>query len=300
MFRILFFVLLLYAGYCKGQEKVALYPGKIPNSKDTKNEVYKTANAEVDTLTFKVSVPSLSVFLPAKGTGNGTAVIICPGGGYHVLLAKREGSDVAKAFNKLGITAFVLEYRLPDDQVLVDKTIGPLQDAQQALKLVRQEAKKWNIDPSKVGIMGFSAGGHLAATAGIHFNAPVIENEEQINIRPDFMLLINPVISFTDEIGHIGSRNNLLGQTPSAEKIRFFSNELQVTAETPPTFLVHSGADQVVSVHNSLSFYTALQANHVPAALHIYAKGEHGFLTSPSFEEWFGRCVFWMKSLSLL
>jgi acetyl esterase/lipase len=300
MFRILLFIVLLHAGYCKGQEEIALYPGQIPNARAAKNEEYKTANAEVDTLTYKVSVPTLSVFLPTKGTGNGTAVIICPGGGYHVLLTKREGSDVAKAFNKLGITAFVLKYRLPDDRVLVDKTIGPLQDAQQALKLVRKEAKKWNVNPDKIGIMGFSAGGHLAATAGTHFNAPVIENEKKVSVRPDFMLLINPVISFTDEIGHIGSRDNLLGKLPSAEKIRFFSNELQVSAETPPTFLAHSGADQVVSVQNSLTFYTALQANHVPAALHIYAKGEHGFLTAPSFEEWFGRCIFWMKSLSLL
>ncbi len=306
MSRIIFFILLLYAGYCKGQEEIPLYKGQIPNAKAAKNEEYKTANAEVDTLTFKVSVPSLSVFLPAKGKANGTAVIICPGGGYHLLLTKREGSDVARAFNKLGITAFVLKYRLPDDRILVDKTIGPLQDAQQAIKLVREHAGKWNINQDKIGIMGFSAGGHLAATAGTHFNTALIENEKKkiendkiINIRPDFMLLINPVISFTDQIGHIGSRDNLLGKSPSAEKIEFFSNELQVSAETPPTFLVHSGADQVVSVNNSLSFYQALQNHHVPAALHIYAKGEHGFLSSPSFEEWFGRCIFWMKSMSL-
>src|SRR5690606_33401606 len=205
-----------------------LYPDQIPNARVAKNEAYSIANAEVDSLTFKIPVPSLPVFLPAKGMGNGTAVIICPGGGYHVLLTKREGSDIAKAFNKLGVTAFVLKYRLPDDQILVDKTIGPLQDAQQALKLVRQNAKKWNIDPSKVGVMVFSARGHLDAAAGTHFNAAVIDNVGQVNIRPDFMLLINPVISFTDEIGHIGSRNTLLGKTPSAEKIRFFSNELQV------------------------------------------------------------------------
>lgn len=299
MLRILFLIIILYAGYCKGQQEIPLYPGTIPNARTAKNEEYKIANAEVDTLTYKVSIPTLSVFLPAKGTANGTAVIICPGGGYHLLLTKREGSDVANAFNKLGITAFVLKYRLPDDRVLVDKTIGPLQDAQQALKLIRQHAGKWGINTDKIGIMGFSAGGHLAATAGTHFNSVVIENEKKANLRPDFMLLINPVISFTDQIGHIGSRENLLGKSPSLEKIKIFSNELQVTAETPPTFLVHSGADQVVSVNNSLSFYQSLLDHHVPAALHIYAKGEHGFLTGPSFEEWFGRCIFWMKSLSL-
>lgn len=286
--------------YCNAQQVIKLYPDKIPNSESVTNEEQRVANSGVDSLTSNVSVPTISVFLPPKGLANGTAVIICPGGGYHVLLTKREGSDVARAFSKMGVTAFVLKYRLPSEKTMPDKSIGPLQDAQQAIKIVRQRAKEWSIDPKKIGIMGFSAGGHLAATAGTHFNTPVIENTEKTNIRPDFMLLINPVISFSDKIGHIGSRDNLLGASPTEEKIKLYSNELHVTAETPPAILIHSDADQVVPVSNSVEFYRALKENKVSGALHIYAKGEHGFLTAPSFEEWFGRCIFWMKSMSLI
>ena len=281
--------------FCQAQKVIPLYSGTIPNSKKTPNEQYSTAHAVVDSLTYKVSVPTLSVFLPSKEKANGTAVIICPGGGYHVLLTKREGSDVAKEFIKLGVTAFVLKYRLPDDKVLVDKTIGPLQDAQQAVRLVRERAREWNIDPSKIGIMGFSAGGHLAATAGTHFADSRI-GPVKTSLRPDFMILINPVISFTDAIGHIGSRDNLLGKSPSSQRIVLFSNELQITPQTPPTYLVHSGADEVVPVANSVEFYKALIKNGVPGELHVYSKGEHGFLTYPSFREWFDRVVGWMRS----
>ncbi len=151
------------------------------------------------------------------------------------------------------------------------------------------------IDTAKVGIMGFSAGGHLAATAGTHFGRPDLADSTGANLRPDFLLLVNPVISFTDSIGHIGSRNNLLGASPSQELIRWFSNELQVTDNTPPAFLVHAGDDTVVDEKNSLLFYQALRAHRVPGSLHIYQKGEHGFLKDLGFAEWFGRCLFWMK-----
>ena len=295
-----FLSLVFLMPYCNAQQVIPLYQGKVPNSKSVTNEEQRVANSDVDSLTSNVSVPTLSVYLPPKGLANGTAVIICPGGGYHVLLTKREGSDAARAFAKMGVTAFVLKYRLPNDKTMLDKSIGPLQDAQQAIKIVRQRAKEWSIDPKKIGILGFSAGGHLASTAGTHFNNPVIENGEGISVKPDFMLLINPVISFTDKIGHIGSRDNLLGPSPREEKIKLYSNELQVTAETPPTILIHSDADQVVPVANSVEFYRALKENKVSGELHIYAKGEHGFLTAPSFDEWFGRCIFWMKSMSLI
>jgi acetyl esterase/lipase len=282
------------------QQVIPLYPGKIPNSKISANEEQKTANAVVDTVTRKVSVPTLSIFLPVKNQSAGTAVIICPGGGYGGLLTKREGSDVARAFTKLGVTAFVLKYRLPDDGIMEDKSIGPLQDALQALKTVRQNAGKWNIDPQKIGIMGFSAGGHLASSAGTHYDARIIENSESTELRPDFMVLVNPVISFSDEIGHIGSRNNLLGKSPSAEKVNFFSNELHVNQTSPQTFLVHTADDTVVSPENSFRFYYALRKNKVNAELHIYSEGEHGFLKKPVFEEWFGRTVNWMRDRSLI
>jgi acetyl esterase/lipase len=277
-----------------------LYAGKIPNATGAPNEENKKANELVDSLTFNVSIPTLTVFLPAKDKANGTAVIICPGGGYHVLLTKREGTDVARTFNKLGVAAFVLKYRLPSGKTMKDRSVGPLQDAQRAIQLVRQKAVEWNIDPQKIGIMGFSAGGHLASTAGTHYREALIENTKGMSLRPDFMLLINPVISFTDSIGYTGSRNNLLGDAPSEKQIRLYSNELQVDKATPPSFLVHSNADSVVPVANSLSFYSALQHNGVTAGLHIYAKGEHGFLTTPSFDEWFGRCVHWMKEMGLI
>lgn len=295
---LIFFIFLVKIS--NAQQTIPLYPGKIPNSKISANEEQVAANALVDSVARKVSVPTLSIFIPLKNQSNGTAVIICPGGGYGGLLTKREGSDVARAFAKLGVTAFVLKYRLPEDRIMEDKSIGPLQDALQALKTVRENAAKWNIDTQKIGIMGFSAGGHLASSAGTHFDVRIIKNPENTNIRPDFMVLVNPVISFSDEIGHIGSRNNLLGKTPSAEKINFFSNELHVNQSSPQTFLVHTADDTVVSPENSFRFYHSLRKNMVSAELHIYSEGGHGFLKKPVFEEWFGRAVNWMKDRDLI
>ena len=295
---LIFFIFLVK--FSNAQQVIPLYSGKIPNSKISINEEQITANALVDTVTRNVSIPTLTIFLPLKNLSKGSAVIICPGGGYGGLLTKREGSDVAWAFTKLGVTAFVLKYRLPNDAIMEDKSIGPLQDALQALKMVRQNAVKWNIDASKIGIMGFSAGGHLASSAGTHFDARIIENSENIDLRPNFMVLVNPVISFSNEIGHIGSRNNLLGKTPSVDKVNFFSNELHVNQTTPQTFLVHTADDTVVSPENSFRFYHALRKNKVNAELHIYSEGEHGFLKKPVFEEWFGRAVNWMKDRSFI
>jgi acetyl esterase/lipase len=166
--------------------------------------------------------------------------------------------------------------------------------------MVRQGADRWNIDPHKIGIMGFSAGGHLAASAGTHFNNALIDNNEGTSLRPDFMILISPVISFTDRIGHIGSRDTLLGKSHSDEQIRFFSNESNVCSSTPPTLMIHAGDDKVSPVANSLEFYEALRRNSVPAELHIYPRGGHDISCHDSslvpFEEWFGRCLYWMKS----
>ena len=295
---LIFFIFLVK--FSNAQQVIPLYSGKIPNSKISINEEQITANALVDTVTRNVSIPTLTIFLPLKNLSKGSAVIICPGGGYGGLLTKPEGTDVARAFAKLGVAAFVLKYRLPDDRIMEDKSIGPLQDALQALKMVHQNAGKWSIDTSKIGIMGFSAGGHLASSAGTHFDARIIENSENIDLRPDFMVLVNPVISFSNEIGHIGSRNNLLGKSPSPEKIAFFSNELHVNQSSPQTFLVHTADDTVVSPENSFRFYHALRKNKVNAELHIYSEGEHGFLKKPVFEEWFGRAVNWMKDRSFI
>jgi acetyl esterase/lipase len=233
----------------------------------------------------------------AKDKANGAAVIICPGGGYSGLSMVNEGSTIAEAFNSIGVTAFILKYRLPSDSIMNDKTIGPLQDAQRAIQLIRQNAAAWGIDPNRVGVIGFSAGGHLASTFGTHFNKAVIDNKDNINLRPDFMVLLYPVITF-GKYAHVGSRENLIGKTPSQELIDLYSNEKQVTPNTPPTFLVHAEDDGLVPIQNTLIFYDALVANKVPSELHIYPKGDHGFglNNKTTKEKWFDNLTSWMDA----
>jgi acetyl esterase/lipase len=247
-------------------------------------------------------VPTLTVFLPASPAATRTAVVICPGGGYHINAIKHEGLDIAKKLNEWGIAAFVLKYRIPSDDYMINKEIGPLQDAQQAIRMVRERAKEWNIDPNRVGIMGFSAGGHLASTAATHYRHAVIPDGKNANLRPDFAILGYPVISFTDSIGHIGSRDNLLGKSPSEEKIRKYSNELQVTKDTPPTFLIHASDDKVVPPANSIAFYQSLLRHGVPAELHIYERGGHGFgMDNPTTDEkWMLSLRNWLVARALL
>lgn len=280
------------------QQTIPLYEKEIPNSLPVKNEEYSETGTDGILRISKVSVPSITVYKPEATKANGTAVIICPGGGYSILAASHEGSDVAKRLNEMGVTAFVLKYRLPSDLTMPHKEIGPLQDAQRAIQLVRQNAAQWNINPNRVGIMGFSAGGHLASTAGTHFNKAYIDNKDNINLRPDFMILLYPVISFTDSLCHLGSRTNLIGKDPTQEKIIEFSNELQVMPQTPPAFLVQAGDDDVVKVQNSLAFYEALQKNKVPAELHIYPKGGHGFGMNikTTKDNWTDRLENWLDS----
>ncbi|MEP7277339.1 MAG: alpha/beta hydrolase [Bacteroidota bacterium] len=279
------------------QDIIPLYEKEVPNSKPLANREKSELGKDGIQRISKVSAPTLMVFLPPKEKANGTAVIICPGGGYSILAYSHEGTDVAKVLNEWGVTAFVLKYRLPDDSIMEQKEIGPLQDAQRAIQLVREGAKKWGIDKNKIGIMGFSAGGHLASTAGTHFNHAVIKNTKNTSLRPDFMILGYPVISFTDSLAHIGSRTNLIGKNPGAEKIKYYSNELQITKKTPPTFLVHAKDDGTVKVQNSIAFYDALKKNGVPAEIHFYEHGGHGFglhnKTSP--DNWMDWLKAWMK-----
>ncbi len=282
------------------QQELPLYgDGPIPNSKpSTVTEVVDPGNRPGYYTLSKVTHPTLTVFLPAKEKAVGAAVVICPGGGYSHLAMAHEGMEVAKFFTDHGIAAFVVKYRLPSDETMVDKTIGPLQDAQRAIQLVRQQAKDWGIDPSRIGLMGFSAGGHLASTAGTHFDKAYIDNPNNISLRPDFLILLYPVISMTDSLTHRGSRESLLGLQPTPQQVRSFSNEYQVTAATPPTFLVHAGDDQTVAVANSLDFYTALQQKSVPAEMHIYPHGGHGFglHNTTAKDDWSERMINWMDA----
>lgn len=292
----LLFILLMVGPVMFCQTVIPLYKDSIPNSKPAANEEI-TEYKDGITIISKISKPTLTVFLPPKNKANGTAVIICPGGGYWVVAASHEGTDVAKKFVEMGIAAFVLKYRIPNDAWMINREIGPLQDAQQAIKMIRDNALEWNLNPARIGMMGFSAGGHLAATAGTHFNTCDIPNESKTSLRPDFMMLIYPVISFMPGISYAGSGEQILGKNPSLEKIKLYSNELQVTAQTPPAFLVHASNDDGVSPKNSLLFYEALLSKKIPAEIHIYQTGGHGFgmYIKGSKEHWMDRCKNWME-----
>lgn len=292
-----FFMKPIYA-----QQTMPLYDGAVPNSKPYTTKELWEPQSDGDTIVHYTSQPTLTVFLPNKSVANGTAIVICPGGGYWITSIVKEGFNVARAFNKLGVAAFVLKYRIPNDSSMMDKSIGPLQDAQRAMQLVRMHAKEWNVDTAKVGIMGFSAGGHLASTAATHFNHSYIENNNNINLRPDFAIFIYPVISFQDSIAHIGSRDQLIGKNPPKQLLNSFSNELQVTAQTPPTFLVHATDDSTVPVMNSIVYYEHLLQYKIPAEMHIYKAGGHGFgmHNSTTKDLWMERCRNWMESMGLI
>jgi acetyl esterase/lipase len=250
-----------------------------------------------------VQKPDIAVFLPSKKNASGEAVIICPGGGYRILAYDWEGSDIARWLNSEGVAAFVLKYRLPGASSNITPYKSPLMDAQRAMRLVRHHAKSWNLDPGKIGIMGFSAGGHLASTLSTHFDSGdslSTDPVEKESCRPDFSILMYPVISFSDEITHRGSKKNLLGADPDPELVRLFSNELQVTPDTPPAILIHSEDDQAVPVENSLEYYKALKENQVPAELHIYPYGGHGFslaIGQGHLSTWPDRVIEWIRYL---
>ncbi len=278
----------------KAQEVIPLYAGEIPNAK---RSAIQEPEGDVPAPFIRVSVvPTLQLFLPDKDHATGQAVVICPGGGYSVIVYGGEGVSTAKKLAANGIAAFVLKYRLPRDETMVDKKIGPLQDAQQAIKLMRENAGKWGVDPGKVGIMGFSAGGHLASTEATHFETALIENAKGTSLRPDFQILIYPVISMRDGLTHADSRRQLLGEHPTTEDINRFSNELHISANSPPAYIIHAGDDTTVDVDNSIEYFEQLRKRGIPTELHIYPKGGHGFVFRQ--EGWVDALLRWMKTLN--
>jgi len=249
--------------------------------------------------------PSLTLYLPTKENANGAAVVICPGGGYGHLAMDHEGHQIAEWLNSLGVAGFILQYRHSRSGAGYGHP-APIQDAQRAIRMVRSRAKQWNVDPDRVGIIGFSAGGHLASSAGTHFQRRYSEAKDAIDAlscRPDFMILGYPVISFTEWYTHSGSRRNLLGKDPERELVENLSNEKRVTPQTPPTFLVLANDDKPVPPENSIYFYLALRKAKVPAEMHIYEKGGHGFGSGAekgAVSSWMTRCADWMRGRGLL
>lgn len=272
----------------------------IPNNITSKNQ-----ESESDTVGIliveKVSIPSYQYFRVANDNTKRPCVIICPGGGYALLAASHEGTDVAKYFNSIGVNAIVLKYRLPNDNNQIDKSIAPLQDVQQAFYIARLNADKWGIDKNKIGVMGFSAGGHLAASMSSHYSDSKINVDSKINLRPNFQILIYPVITFKD-FGHLGSREQLIGKNPSPEEIVYYSNELQVNANTPPAFIVHAKDDDVVPVKNALEYSKALKQHHVPVNLVLSDKGGHGFgmFNSKTDKQWPPMLKDWLIKMHIL
>lgn len=297
---ILTFLISLFTAMAFAQNHtLPLWPGNPPlqNASDLKEEATQQGILRIA----NVQTPTIEVYLPTKQIATGEAVVIFPGGGYGILAYDWEGTDFAKWLNAHGIAGIVVKYRLPISKSLTDPKEVPLMDAQRAIRLVRLHAETWNINPSKVGVMGFSAGGHLASTLSTQYNHEVNRSMDAIDTlsaRPDFSILVYPVISFRDAAVHSGSRKNLIGDNASQELMDRFSGELNVNSQTPPTFLVHAQDDKGVPIENSLLYYQALHKNGVKASLHIYPTGGHGFgfgLGKGAVESWREVLLEWMK-----
>ena len=286
--------------YSAAQER-PLYDGAIPNAIDAPDEESLRDPKEAYPFLMNISRPTITAHLPKQSDAHHAAVIILPGGSYKGVSIVKEGHEVAEQLNAMGIAAFVVKYRTPSPAHMRDRSLGALQDAQQAIRLVREHAKEWNVDPNRIGLMGFSAGGHLASTAATHFDRPVLKEWQSSNLRPDFLMLLYPVISMTD-IGHAGSRQMLLGDSPSQASITEFSNEQHVTDQTPPTFIVHAANDDAVPVANSLRFFEAVNAHKIPVELIVYPGGGHGFglHNATTSDKWIERCREWLLSQGIL
>ncbi len=322
----LLLLFIVFVGSLQAQQHLALYPATPPDSKPITglrdSSVFYLHGKDSMEWVMQVASPELIMYLPEKKNRQGAAVIICPGGGYAGLSMANEGHQIARRLQAAGVAAFVLKYRLPNPYLVDNKEVVPLQDAQRAIQLVRENAGKWNIQPRKIGILGSSAGGHLASTAGTHWQKAQIPNARNTSLRPDFLVLNYPVISFADSLTHYGSRFNLIGPVLAQAEIerimqqgdesdavyqtiqidpemkKLYSNELQVRANTPPTFITTAVDDEVVKVQNTLVFIAALQQYKVPVESFFYAKGGHGYgLDNPtSTVDWMEACLLWLRT----
>ena len=286
--------------YC--QEKISIWANGVPNQRNSE-EIEKIIETEIIRIK-NVQNPTLEIYLPSKKIRTDKAVIIFPGGGYEFLAYDWEGTDFAKALNAKGISAFVLKYRLPTSPSIIDPKLAPLQDAQRAIRLVKANSDRWGINNEKIGVLGFSAGGHLASTLGTQFNKKTLKNNfdtiDKISARPNFMALIYPVITFDEKYRHEGSKNALIGKEDNKKLISMFSNNLHVNSETPQCFIIHSADDKAVPVRNSILFYNALIKNGISTEMHIYPFGGHGFALAKGkhyLEEWPELLYNWILNL---
>jgi len=298
--NLLLLLLLTSVPKLNAQEAMAIWPeDKMPNSRGMKLD-----EIEVDERITQVATPGIYSFFPSKEENKGAAVLICPGGGYYRLAHHLCGFQLAKWLNTIGVSAFVLKYRLPHSPDLIERHTAPLQDAQRAMRMIRANAEKWSINPDKIGIMGTSAGGHLASTLGTHSEdvSAIGDPLDKLSFRPNFLILISPVISM-GTYTHTGSHDNLLGDNPSKELVEKYSNELQVTSATPPSFLVHAIDDHSVSPRNSMMFFQALIDNNVSASLHIFPQGKHEISITRKLGSaalWTSLCEMWLKEMGFI
>jgi acetyl esterase/lipase len=292
------------------QNTIAIWPDSIgPGSSNlniTQTIINRTltGTCTIDRAMEKITIPTLIPFIPHQP--NGTAVILCPGGAYQRVVIDVEGSDIAKWLNSMGITAFVLTYRLPIDSHLNKESV-PLQDAQRAIRYVKYHAATWSLDSSKIGILGASAGGHLASTLATHFDKQVydpLDIIDQIGSRPSFEILLYPVISMDPAITHNGSKTNLLGSAPSQILTDEYSSEKQIKAKTPPTFIAVAKDDASVPPANSQRFHDSLLAHHISSEIHLYENGGHGKgickAIGTDFGNWAGDCEIWLQKRLLV
>ncbi|MDI3321255.1 alpha/beta hydrolase [Pinibacter soli] len=300
MQKTLFSIALFFSLFAQAQEFIPLWPtGKMPNTKGIRL-TDSIANERI----YRVGNPGMYAFFPSSQENRGAAVLICPGGGYERLAYITSGWQLAKWFNSIGVTAFVLNYRLPNSPDLVQRETGPLIDAQRAMKIIRANAVKWNFQPNKIGIQGTSAGGHLASLTAVTEKeiANIGDSLDKVSSRPNFAMLLSPVIDL-GKYAHKGSRNNLLGTDTSKARIEQYSTYLQVTSTCPPVFMVHAYNDNAVPVKNSLLFYEALLDKQVPASIHIFPQGAHAIIlhNNPgSVEQWTTLFEAWLREMTFL